>query len=250
MLDAFAPLWFVFLAVAVLLLPLSRYLLKDASKEKKSRVLLFLGIFVLLYLAVYKIALSRDTTYDFSWWNELPLNLCNLAPIFLIFASALDCKPLYAYLYLNCSLGAIVALVVPEAEFVGAPLLSARGLGYWGFHFLVMFLALVPIVLGVYRPKLRDVWVSGCLLFLSACVMHGVNALMRATVYEKANFFFTYGLEGNALADLLYGILPVNLLWLLLMTPVYAAVGCLMVLVVRLAGGKKEKKKKETSSPA
>lgn len=231
MIAAFSAWWFVFLALTVGGLILSRLLLGKKSRKTQLRFLLFTGIAVFVYLAVYKVCLSLDTTYDFSWWNELPLNLCNLAPIFLILAAAFDKKPLFSYLYFNCTLGALVALAAAEVEFIDVKLLSARGLGYWGFHFLVLFLALAPIVIGTYRPRYRDILPSAGLIFLSAAIAHVINVLMRATVYEKANFFFTFGLEGNPIAEPLYNLLPVPLLWLIPVLPIYIAVGALMVTV-------------------
>lgn len=231
MIASFSVWWFVLLAMTVAGLILARTVLKNKPRERQLRFLLITGIAVFAYLLVYKICLSLDTTYDFSWWNELPLNLCNLAPIFLIFAAAFDRKPLFSYLYFNCTLGALVALAAAEVEFIDVKLLSARGLGYWGFHFLVLFLALAPIVIGTFRPRYRDILPTAGMLFLSAAIVHVVNVLMRATVYEKANFFFTFGLEGNPIAEPLYGLLPVPLLWLLPVLPVYIAVGALMVTV-------------------
>ena len=225
--------WFVFLTVTVAGLAVCPFLLKTEKARKK--FLIIGSIFVFVYLFFYKVVLLQDVDYDSCPWEELPLNLCNIAPILLIFAVYWDNRALKAFCLLNCTIGAIIACVFPIADFDGVLVLSARGIGYWGFHFMVIFLCVSLVTLGQYKPKFKDLLYSVPLFFAFACVMHGVNMAIRsAGLCDKPNYFFTYGLEGNALADLVYNILPIPLVWEVLMLPPVAAVEAVIIAVVRL----------------
>lgn len=229
MIDVLNVWWFVFAAVTAVLLAVAGSSIKN--EDSKRKFVFWASVFVFVYLFLYKVWLSHSPDYDMEPWNELPLNLCNLSTVLLAIAMLSDSRALMCFCYLNCPLGALIALLFPEEGFYNVPLLTPMGLGYWGFHFLVIFLCALPVVLGLYRPKFKDILISVGLLFLAATVMHGVNLLMRATVYDEANYFYTFGLEGNALADFAYNILPIPLLWELVMLPVAAVGESLLVLL-------------------
>lgn len=227
MIAVFNPLWFAMLAATVAAIPTARLWIREEKTRQK--FLGYLGIFAFLYLAVYKFCLSREDPAYFHIWNELPLNLCNINCILVAVAMLADCRPLKAYAFLNGTLGAIIALVFPDPNFTGVPFLSAFGIGYWGFHFLVLFLAAGVVVIGGYRPRYKDLIWALSLLLGSAVIAHLINLLLRATVFEGANYFFTFGLAGNALAETLYALLPVPLLWEVMMLVPVAIVEAVMI---------------------
>lgn len=229
MIDVFNLWWFIFAAMTAAALVVCKKVVK--TEEQKKKFVFRAAVFVFVYLFLYKVWLKLTPDFDMIPWKELPLNLCNISTILLAVGIALDCRPLLCFCYLNCPLGAIIALVFPEEGFFNVPLLSPMGIGYWGFHFMVIFICVLPVVLGVYRPRFRDVFTALGLLFAAAAIMHGVNVLMRATVCPEANYFFTFGLEGNALADLVYNLLPIPLIWELLMLPVAAVGECVLVIL-------------------
>ena len=43
--------------------------------------------------------------------------------------------------------------------------------------------------------------------------VHGVNVLLRATVFGGANYFYTFGLEGNVVLEGLWALLPMPLVY-------------------------------------
>lgn len=233
MISVFSFWWFFLLALTVAGLTVCPLLMKTTTSRK--RFLIAGGIFVFVYLFFYKYALFLDPAYETDPWNELPLNLCNIAALLVIFGVKTDNRALKSFCYLNCTIGALVACIFPEAAFDGVPMLSARGIGFWGYHFMVLFLCVSLVTLDEYTPKYKDLLYAVPLFFACACVMHGVNTLFRATGLSPiANYFFTYGLEGNALADLAYNILPIPLIWEVLMLPPCAAVEAVIIFLTRL----------------
>lgn len=229
MIDVFNAWWFVFAAVTAVLLVVTKKTIK--TEDSKRKFIFWASVFVFVYLFLYKVWLKLSPDFDMKPWGELPLNLCNISTILLAVAMLTNSKALMCFCYLNCPLGALIALVFPEEGFFNVPLLTPMGIGYWGFHFLVIFICSLPVVLGLYKPKFKDIFLAVGLLFLTAAIMHGVNILMRATVYDEANYFYTFGLKGNALADFAYNILPVPLIWELVMLPVAAVGESLLVLL-------------------
>ena len=61
----------------------------------------------------------------------------------------------------------------------------------------------------------------------------GVNHLLRMTVYPDANYFFTYGLEGNVVMDAFTGMIPIEFLW---MMPLVLLMAVLCVCITGIAG--------------
>lgn len=232
MIAVLNPLWFALLGVAAVLLIGLRLLVKDGRRREK--IMGWAGILVCVYLFAYKYFLSREPSFDFVIWHELPLNLCNLAGVCVAVGMLADCRPLKAFAYLNCTIGTMIALLFPEDGFDRAPFFSACGIGYWGFHFLVLFVCVGTVAVGGYRPRFKDIlWALG-LVLACAGVMHGVNLIMRGTVYPGANYFYTFGLPGNALADRVFAILPIPFLWLFPMLVPAAAAQALLVALTLL----------------
>lgn len=235
----FRGVWFLLLALpAALALALGRL---PRSGGAARRTMAALGGFTVLFLAVYKTALWRDPAAPFCLWNELPLQPCNVAALLLAPAALTDSRTLKAFCFHFGAPFALLAFAMPVPGFEAAPLLSAAGLGYYGFHGLVLALSLGLGTSGLYRPKFRDL--PGALLLLagSAAAAHGVNCLLRASVFPAADYFFTFDPLGNPILGAAYALLPCPFLYELPLMTAAAGWGLLNTwLSGRLAGGKKE----------
>ena len=163
-----------------------------------------MAAFTVVYLAVYKTLLAFNPDFDFKFWNELPLQPCNVVAVLAIPAALLRGR-IGRLIREFCFYGGIVfvpvALTMPVDGFSGVPLISVNAIGFYGFHGLVLALSISFGTLKVYRPEWRDI--PGVLLVLSvlALPVHGINMLLRATVFPEANYFYTYGLEGNPVLE-------------------------------------------------
>lgn len=211
----FNATWFCFLAVLGVLIFLFSLVLTPWSEARRRKLLAILGLFTVIYLFVYKYLLFRDPGFPFEAWNELPLQPCNLVAILLIPAALTGRRLLSGFCFYIGSLSALVALIMPVEGFSNIELFSVRAVGFYGFHALVLILAISLGTLGLYRPRYGDILPVLCITALLAAALHGVNLLLRATVYPGANYFFTCDLPPNALLDKLEQLVPVPLLFVL-----------------------------------
>ena len=224
-----------------LLLAAASAILRKKDERVRKYVLVVACLVTLVGFFVYKGFLSVDREYDavtqatggFSWWGELPLQLCNINMIMIPVAVLWDKRPLKGFCFFVGAMGAAMALCVPGNGFEGYSLLLPRMLGYYGTHFAIVVEALALATFDLYKPKLRDLPLVLVSLFGITLVIFGVNTLMRVTgLHPNANYFYTYDPEGNALLSLFYGWLPVPFLYLLLPASAILTVYILLVMAI------------------
>ena len=234
--------WGIFaliLAAAVLV-----WLLRGRGRKSvggNRRFLGLLALFTLFYLWGYKTLLSLQPDFDFQFWNELPLHPCNLLAILALLAAVTDWQILKTFCLCAGIPFATVALLMPVGGFDQLPLLSVSAIGFYGFHGLVLVLAVSFGTLRVCRPRWRDVPGAAALLVGLGAAAHGVNLLLRATVSPQANYFYTLGLEGNPVLEGLWALLPVPLAYELPLLLVPLAVCALVIPLSRLGPCGREK---------
>ena len=235
----FRGVWFLLLAVQGLLIPaLGRFL---RGREGRRTIMAALGLFTVLFLAAYKTALWLDPAAPFSFWNELPLQPCNIVALLLAPAALSRGRVLKGFCFHFGTLFALLAFTMPVPGFEAVPLLSVPCLGYYGFHGLVLALSLSLGASGLYRPRYRDLPPVLLTLAGAALAAHAVNCLLRAAVYPAANYFFTFDPLGNPILGAAYGLLPCPFLYELPLLAVAVGWGLLTTwLAGRLAGRKKE----------
>ena len=134
---------------------------------------------------------------------------------------------------------AMVALLMPVDGFSQVPLFSVNAIGFYGFHGMVLALSVSFATLGVCRSRLRDIPGTAALLVGLGTAVHGVNVLLRATVFGGANYFYTFGLEGNVVLEGLWALLPMPLVYELPLLLVLIAVCLATTLLARLAEGRR-----------
>ena len=136
---------------------------------------------------VYKGFLSADVQFlqvsgldKFNWFNELPLQLCNINMFVLIPIGILTRRrSLLGFAFFVAPLAALMALVFPEAPFFGYSLWLPRMLGFYVTHILIIVCGLSLVTLGFYRPGFRDIpGIAGTFLLLGIGAL-AVNFLLR-----------------------------------------------------------------------
>lgn len=229
---------FVLTATAIAGIWLVRGRGRKSTKDNR-RFLGWFGAITLAYLWGYKTLLSLNPEFDFQFWNELPLQPCNLIAILAILAAATDWQVLKNFCLCAGIPFAMVALLMPVDGFSQVPLLSVNAIGFYGFHGMVLALSVSFATLGVCRSRLRDIPGTAALLVGLGTAVHGVNVLLRATVFGGANYFYTFGLEGNVVLEGLWALLPMPLVYELPLLLVLIAVCLATTLLARLAEGRR-----------
>lgn len=218
--NSFNAAWFLMLAVQVVLIVAITLFCKGRSEEYKEKFFVGMFIFTMLYLVVYKIYLVEFSTYETCWLNELPLNLCQVAAILMYPAVKFKKNSLKCFCFFVGFLCTLMAMAMPVEGFYDIPLLSGDSIGFYGYHGLVFVMAVCLVTLKLCRPEAKYVLGAVGLIAVIALAVHGCNFLLRRTVFEEANYFFTYDPENNPILNLLYGFIPVGYVYLLPLLPV------------------------------
>ena len=219
-----SPLFFVLLALSLIVLAAASVLLRGKDERAKARILSAVCWATLLGFFVYKYFLSIDPEFNeatasmggFNWWGELPLQLCNINMLFIPVAALKRWRPLLSFCFFVAPLGALMALVMPGLGFDGYSIFLPRMIGYFGTHYLILIEGLALATLGLYRPRFRDLPLTAAALTVIALLVFGINMLLRATgLHPQANYFFSVETEGNFLLELFYSWIPIPFLYLL-----------------------------------
>ena len=223
-LHPFNALYLCVFGLFLLLLVFSSLLLRNRSEKTKSAVLAAACLLTLVGFILYKIFLSRDSSYSvitaemggFNWWGELPLQLCNINMLLIPIAVWRKSRPLMSFCFFLAPLGALMALIMPANGFDGYSLLLPRMLGYYGTHFMIFIEGLALAAFGLYKPRLRDLPRAVLtILVISFCIFL-INMLLRFTgLHPKANYFYSVETEGNFLLEIFHSWLPYPFLYLL-----------------------------------
>lgn len=240
----FTAPYFLLLALVAAVTMLFCHALRGCAQERREQMLLALCLFNLVFYFVYKGLLSLDGEFvrisgleRFNWFNELPLQLCNINLFLLPIGILRKNRKLLGFAFFIAPFGALLALTFPNAPFNGFSVLLPRMIGFYGTHALLIVCALCLPALGLYRPERRDFRGVLVTFFALALCAHGVNLLLRATVCPQANYFFTF-CEDNAILELFWRIVPVPFLYLLPVLPILWGYMALVTRAVdRLCGG-------------
>jgi len=192
------------------------FLSRQYDDQTKRRMLLFICYFnALLYLS-YKIVQAIENGYDFGLSSNLPLHFCNLNLILLPIALHTKNKTLMAYqLYFGVPLAAL-ALVTIYPTFISRPIWHFTPFVYFFYHSLLVVLPIMLVKCKLYTPSFKNILQPTLLLIALTSVIHGINVIFRATgIASEANYFFTYGLEGDFFTELLWRFIPYPFFFLL-----------------------------------
>ena len=200
----------------------------------RRRFLAALAGLTVVWLGIYKLLLWAVTDYPFFFWNELPLQPCNVVALLSIPAALLRgrlARPLRAFCFYGGIVFSLAAMAQPVDGFYDIPLLSVNAVGFYIFHGLVLAVAITFAFWELYRPSFRDTPAVLLVLTLLGGAVHLVNLLLRATVYPQASYFYTCGLEGNPVLEWLLELIPAYFLFelpLLLLMALFC--GCITLL--------------------
>ncbi len=197
--KAFNYVFWLLILLCILAIIGLYFLLRKRSEKTKIIVLSSISVFNIIFFFIYKIWLSNDQEFllieeleKFNWWSELPLQLCNISmfmiPIGLIFKKDF----LKSYVFFISTLGAFMAMCFPEKAFTNSDIFLLRNIGFYGTHAIIFILGISVVTLGLYQPKVKDLLKPMLTAFGLAAIMLIVNTILRNTVCQEANYFYTY----------------------------------------------------------
>lgn len=200
--------------------------LRKARESVRRWTLAILMMVTLVGFFVYKYCLSIDADYSvimteagkggFSWWEELPLHLCNINTILIPIAVLTKRRSLTSFCFFIAPLGALMALLMPSVGFSDYSILLPRMIGFYVTHFMVFFGGIALCSFGIYTPSFRDFVRTSCMAFGLTFLIFLINLAMRHFgLNAHANYFYCVEPETNPILNLFYRFIPVPFLYLL-----------------------------------
>lgn len=255
---AIAPFNGVFLAcvgIFAALLVVSSLLLRKKSEKTRKIVLASAMIATCAYFVVYKVLLSMDRPYSeilvannitpFSWWTELPFQLCNINMILIPIGVLTDNNSLKGFSFFMGPLGATMALIMPCVGFTDYSIFLSRNLGFYITHFMVLVGGIALASYKLYRPTYKSVISVSLTMFLITVAVFSLNMVLRWTgAAPGANYFYSVETQGNPILELFHSWLPYPFLYLLPCLPLIILPYILIVTTGFVLAGKISAKKK------
>lgn len=219
-LEYFSIQHFAMLLYIPLIVVAFYFIFRHRSERTKNIALLSLSFVNALLFIIYKFAMFRNFD-NLEILNELPLQLCNLNLILIPIALITKNKVLMSYLYYIGMIAALCAIFFFDSRFEGYNMVSYIMFVYFFYHSVLVATPLLSVLLGLYTPEKSYILKAILLLVIMATIMLGFNLLLRVTGLCKiSNYFYTMGMPGNPILDLLMSIIPIPLVYYFPMAPI------------------------------
>jgi len=216
------PVWMSMLVYMVILTIALYFILRNMPQEKKRRILLGTGIFLMVMFYVQRYFMLTDPRfmemYGSGWdtkiVNLLPFHLCYASLVLFIAGLALNKKALQTFCFFVSPVGATMALLVPDVYALDVSIFEPAVLMFYLSHG-----ALAAIYWNIgfqgfaeisWKGAAKAVAIAGVLYI----VMFGVNVIGQSCGIDSMNYCYSYGPEGNALLEIFWSWIPVPGLYL------------------------------------
>ena len=221
MITPFNLSWFALVALMFYLPFVIANKYKEKTRKERLRFVKWFSIVSAILWLIYKYALSKDPDFgSFFIWDELPLQPCNTMIWLGIIACIFDYSVIMDYGFFIGIPCALMALIMPESEFIIVPILSIRAIGYYGTHALVVILGMLFVTMNLTDINYKNASRSVIFFMFMAICVHIVNIILRFTVHPGATYYFTFGFEENFLLAAFMRAIPIPLLY---MAPIFIA---------------------------
>ena len=202
----------------------------------KDRNTLLLGYSIFLYitLRIYKFCLRYCEGFEYNYWNELVCYICSQSSIMCLLGCIFKSQTIMAYCVTVGSVGALLALIMPEEYFENSKPFSLAAIGFFGWHSLLIVGCVSFFTLGLYTPELKDCLPATLWLLVLTMISHLTNIFLRKTkIFKEANYANTY-IPENVIFTKLYKKIPIPFVYLLPLTPAFGLVSFIIIVILRL----------------
>lgn len=220
--DRLNYMYFILIGIVILSIILVWIIFRKKTEKAKKIFVISICLFDIIFFFIYKYWLSIDPVFlklnnleRFNWWNELPLQLCNINMFLIPISLLTNNKFLKSYAFFITPLGALCALTFPENAFVGDSIFVLRNIGFYGTHMILIIAGVSLLTLGLYEPKVKEIFLPAITTFGLATIMFVFNTILRNTVCAEANYFFTHDASVPVLSTF-YKWIPIPLIYELL----------------------------------
>ena len=223
--KAFNIVWLLVISLFIAAAIFVTVKFKTKEQKAKDKFMIILGIANIIFFVLYKVWLVFDD-FDFVFWKELPLQLCNINMFLIIIAAKSKNKFLTVFSSYVAPLGAIMAMTFAEPGFTDNSIFLLRNIGFYGTHGIILMMGILLFTLGYQKPSFKDIiYLLPALVVLSFSA-YLVNNLFGLIVNCKTNYFFTCSPSGIGLLETFWGWIPLEYLYLLPAAPIFILYIC------------------------
>lgn len=241
--NPLSPSFFILIAAYIALgIGLWRWLRnKPQEYKRKAMTIAALGLWAMS--TIFTLQRVADPNYYFPLTQNLPLHFCSmvtflLVPAYWIRGSSRWLQAYRALLFYPGAAATFLAVIAPAEEYLNHPLLSMNTLFYF-VHLGNVLLCSMLVVLGFHTPTVRGALGSLGTFFVLAMIVFPITLAIRHWLDPAANYFFSFDPAGSPIFEVLYGLIPVHLLYqvplLVLVIPVLLLQFGIYQLVNRIA---------------
>lgn len=224
----------IVLLITVIVTVVLSLILRKKDQKFKDRFVIGLAIFNILFFIIYKIWLANDNTYEgFSIWKELPLQLCNINMFLIPIGVYKKNKYLLTFSFYIAPLGALMALLFPDINFINNNIFMLRNIGFYGTHIIIFAMGMILAPLGYVEPKIKNIpvlLISAAVLSLGAFL---INLLLTWITKVEVNYFYAMNPSGISILELFWSLIPIKYLYLLPATLILSAYVGIVDLIYR-----------------
>lgn len=223
--------YFIVLLSFPILAVASYFIFRKRSEKAKSIYLwrLFGVAFVATWITFVVALIIDDNNQRVNFFARLPLHMCSINVILYPLFFALRNKmpkfvhsATFGYMFFMGSVGALAAMVIDapsDCAGVGINLLRYNVFSYWLKHGLIFILPIMFVVLGFYKPRFRDIFITLVFILVFLTFMEGVNLLFSwfnklIGGTEVANFFYTRNSSGMMILKQLEELIGIELIYM------------------------------------
>ena len=239
----------VFISVAVLV-----HFLNKMSLEKRRKIFTIVTGVVAALLLFYKFSYRLDPEFirdypkywgEYTIFNELPINPCNIVILMLPFAVYYQNAYLLSFCFFMGSISTTLAITMPQQGYAGYSITKWHTFGFFLLHSLGVALSISLIPLKLYKPCWKDIAKSSLTVLVTGSIAIIISFIIRKTgLCEFANYYFSMDAEGNPVLEFFYRLIPIPGLYIFCTYFIYVP-GCfIIILIYKLFTQKNDKKVK------
>jgi uncharacterized membrane protein YwaF len=124
-------------------------------------------------------------------------------------------KYLLTFSFYVAPLGAFMALIFPDINFINNDIFMLRNIGYYGTHIIIFAMGLMIAPLGYVKPSINNIKVLLISAVAFSLVAFIINLLLRSATGVDVNYFYAMDPKGISILVLFWKLIPIQYLYLL-----------------------------------
>ena len=209
------------------------FVLRRRSKKTQFIVLFSISILsVLLFSLRWRILFNDSNLSPGQYGGLLPLELCNIGAFVLPFTVYFKKRFLFVFSFFLNFLGAVLAfLLIPDALHERF-FLHPQFLDFFIIHVNLIAVPFAMVACGWYKLRLKDSIFAATMFYIMGAILLIINLFLAAVNWpgDHTNYVFIMGPKGFPVLQQLFDLIPVPLLYILPLLPVFLLYGTLLTM--------------------